>query len=70
MTTKTITKYSMMVAGWLYILFGVIDVVVCVRICLTDDRRGAVVISAILFLVGIAVALLGLKRLRDAKRTA
>ena len=70
MTSQTIIKYSRIVAGVVYLLIGVFMIVGSINVSLTDDRTKVVMASAFLALAGVAVVWLGVKRLRDAKRTA
>jgi hypothetical protein len=70
MTPQKVSKYAMTTAGLLYILFGLFDVGICLRIALTDDRPKMVLSSAVLCLAGLWVIGLGIKRIYDAKRTA
>jgi predicted MFS family arabinose efflux permease len=70
MTSQAIIKYSRIVAGVVYLLIGVFMIVGSINVSLTDDRTKVVMASAFLALAGVAVVWLGVKRLRDAKRTA
>ena len=70
MTTQAVRKYSRIAAGMVYLLLGAFMVAGSIHVSMTDDRRMIVIGSVFLAFVGVAVVWLGVRRLRDAKRTA
>jgi hypothetical protein len=70
MTPQKLSKYAMITAGLFYILFGLFAVGICLHVCFTDDRPKAIVMSAILSLMGLGFVCLGIKRIYEARRAA
>jgi len=61
-------KYSRWAMGWVYLLYGFLQVAVCSYLCLADDRPKMVVLDAIMAMAGFLIIWFGLKRIHACKQ--